>query len=190
MQTGGQPGGGGVVGGVAAGVLCVAAVLELDVCTDVVLVVTVVGRPPLNTLEAGLLNSPPPVDAAPVPDGLVPAKPVPEGPVPVGTIGTGPGAVEPGAGDELGVIETVVVVFRLLAVEALFVVPGDAPPLWPGWLWSCWVLAFICCWVVTVIVGRLAPSEVPVCPCGMVKVWPAPGPVVGLIVTTPKAFDA
>ena len=119
---------------VVAGVACVAAVLELDVCTDVVLVVTVVGRPLLNTLEAGLLNSPPPVDAVAVPDGLVPAKPVPEGPVPVGTIGAGPGAVEPGAGVEFGVIETVVVVLRLLAFEALFEVPVDAPPLGPGWL--------------------------------------------------------
>ena len=112
-----------------AGGLCEAAVLELDVCTDVVLVVTVVGRPVLNTLEAGLLNRPPPVVIVvpPPPEGLVPAKPVPAG-------GGGPGAVAPGAGAERGVIETVVVVFRLLALEALLDAPADAPPVCPGWL--------------------------------------------------------
>ena len=120
--------------------LCVAAVLELDVCTDVVLVVTVVGRPPLNTLAAGLLKiEPPPVTVlgpavvvlvpAAVPDGVVPGRPVPVGPVDAGMTGTGPGAVEPGAGAERGVMETVVDVLRLLAVEALFEVPVVAPPV-------------------------------------------------------------
>lgn len=120
--------------------------LELDVCTDVVLVVTDAGRPPLKMLAAGLLKKPPPVAAlaavvgpmlppVPVPVGLAPAKPVPVGPVPpVGVGGVGPGAVEPGAGAERGVIDTVVVVLRLLALEALFDVPADAPPVWPGWL--------------------------------------------------------
>jgi len=98
----------------------------------VVLVVTIVGNPMLNTLDAGLLNSPPPMVAVvvPPPDGLVPAKPVPPG----GAGGRGPSAVEPGAGAERGVIETVVVVLRLLALEALFEVPAAAPPVWPGWL--------------------------------------------------------
>ena len=111
---------------------CCAAVLELDVCTDWVLVVTEAGRPPLKMLAAGLLKKPLPVAAlavvtgpAPVPDGLVPAKPVP----PAGVGGGGPGAVAPGAGAERGVIETVVVVFRLLALEALFDAPADAPPV-------------------------------------------------------------
>ena len=75
--------------------------VELDVCTDVVLVVTVVGRPELNTLAAGLLKiEPPPVAAVvvPVPEGAVPAKPVPDGVPVAGMTGTGPGAVEPGAG--------------------------------------------------------------------------------------------
>jgi hypothetical protein len=135
--------GGGVDGGgaAAAGGDCVAAVLELDVCTDVVLVVTEAGRPLLKMLAAGLLKKPPLVAAVaavvgpapppvPVPDGLVPAKPVP----PAGADGGGPGAVAPGAGAERGVIETVVVVLRLLALEALFDVPADAPPVCPGWL--------------------------------------------------------
>jgi len=124
---------------VVAGGDCWAAVLELDVCTDWVLVVTKAGRPLLKMLAAGLLKKPPPVAAvaavtgpapAPAPDGLVPAKPVP----PAGAGGGGPGAVAPGAGAERGVIETVVVVFRLLAFEALFDAPADAPPVWPGWL--------------------------------------------------------
>ena len=145
-----QGGGGGVDGGGAAGGDCCAAVLEFDVCTDWVLVVTEAGRPPLKMLAAGLLKKPPPVAAVaavtgpvlppvPVPEGLVPARPVPV-PVPVGPVppagigGGGPGAVAPGAGAERGVIETVVVVLRLLALEALFDAPADAPPVWPGWL--------------------------------------------------------
>ena len=97
-----------------------------------VLVVTEVGRPLLKMLAAGLLKPAPPVAAVaavvgpvPPPDGLVPAKPVP----PAGAGGGGPGAVAPGAGAERGVIETVVVVFRLLALEALFEAPADAPPV-------------------------------------------------------------
>ena len=132
--------GGGVDGGgAAAGCDCCAAGPEFDICTDGVLVVTEVGRPLLKMLIAGLLKTPPPVAAVaavtgpapvPVPEGLVPAKPVP----PAGAGGGGPGAVAPGAGAERGVIETVVVVFRLLALEALFDAPADAPPVWPGWL--------------------------------------------------------
>jgi hypothetical protein len=111
-------------------------VLELDVCTDWLLVVTDGGRPVLNTLAAGLLNRLPPVAAVLVPDG--PAGMVPAGAVPpdgaAGAGGGGPGAVEPGAGAERGVIETVVVVLRLLAFEALLEVPAAAPPVCPGWL--------------------------------------------------------